>query len=95
MNNINPAIKITNLTNEIMRDIKITYDGLQDIIEILKIKKEYEKTVFLDKCIDKNIKNLKLICANGEFLIEEEITCKKELVIDIKITADHIEINYI
>ncbi|MGL4742488.1 MAG: hypothetical protein ACRC41_17135 [Sarcina sp.] len=91
MNDMSPIIKITNLTDKTMRDIRLTYDGLQDEIDILKIKKEYEKVVFLDKHIKNIIRNLKLIYNNNEFLIVEEVECKKELVIDIKISNKSID----
>ena len=82
------VVSITNLTGETMRDIILTYDGDSNPIEILKIKNEYEKVVFLN--IDKNddLFNLNLLYKNQEYTIYKNIDINSDVDIKLKITKD-------
>ncbi|MGL5634168.1 MAG: hypothetical protein ACRDDL_03760 [Sarcina sp.] len=94
MNNKIPAIKLINLTDKTMRDIRITYEGLDREIEILKIKKEYEKVVFLDIPKNNIIKNFSIVYDKNNFILEE-INCSKDLVTIIEIFNSYINIRYV
>ena len=82
------VISITNLTGETMRDIILTYDGDSNPIEILKIKNEYEKVVFLHIDDNDDLFNLNLLYKGNEYTVYKNIDINSDVDIKLKITKD-------
>lgn len=82
------VISISNLTGETMRDIILTYDGDSNPIEILKIKNEYEKVVFLHIDNLDDLFNLNLLYKGNEYTVYKNIDINSDVDIKLKITKD-------
>ena len=82
------VISISNLTGETMRDIILTYDGDSNPIEILKIKNEYEKVVFLHIDNLDDLFNLNLLYKGKEYIVYKNIDINSDVDIKLKITKD-------
>ena len=78
-------VSLTNLTGETVRDIVITYDGDKNPIEILKIKNDYEKIVFLNIKDIEDLFNLKMIYNEKEYIIYKNIDGNSEVNIKLQI----------
>lgn len=88
------SVSITNLTEETMRDIVLTYDGDSNPIEILKIKNEYEKVVFLNIDDNEDLFNLNLVYKGQEYTVYKNIDINSDVDIKLKITkSENEEIN--
>ena len=71
-----------------MRDIVLTYDGDSNPIEILKIKNEYEKVVFLHIDNLDDLFNLNLLYKGKEYIVYKNIDINSDVDIKLKITKD-------
>lgn len=71
-----------------MRDIVLTYDGDSNPIEILKIKNEYEKVVFLHIDNLDDLFNLNLLYKGNEYTVYKNIDINSDVDIKLKITKD-------
>ncbi|WP_297521675.1 hypothetical protein [uncultured Clostridium sp.] len=81
-------INLINLTGETIRDIVITYAGDKIPIEVLKIKNDYEKTVFLNVDDIDDLVNLKMIYKEKEYIIYKNIDVNSEVNIKLKILKE-------
>ena len=82
------VLSIVNDTGHTMRDIEITYDGLKYNIEILKIKKDYEKTVFLKIREEDGLVDVKMNYDEKSYLIYKNLDVKSEIKIRVKVSED-------
>ncbi|MGL5575871.1 MAG: hypothetical protein ACRDCW_10055 [Sarcina sp.] len=82
------VVSIINLTGKIMRDIILTYDGDNNPIEILKIKNDYEKVVFLHRNENNNedLFNLTLLYGGIKYIVYKNIDINSNIDIKLKIT---------
>ncbi|MGL4762977.1 MAG: hypothetical protein ACRCWG_16265 [Sarcina sp.] len=84
-------VSLNNLTGETIRDIVVTYDGDKNPIEVLKIKNDYEKVVFLNVKETEDLFNLKMIYKNEEYIIYKNIDINSEVNIKLQILKDEKE----
>ncbi|MGL5068895.1 MAG: hypothetical protein ACRC6T_13950 [Sarcina sp.] len=84
-------VSLNNLTGETIRDIVVTYDGDKNLIEVLKIKNDYEKVVFLNVKETEDLFNLKMIYKNEEYIIYKNIDINSEVNIKLQILKDEKE----
>ena len=82
------VLSIVNDTGHTMRDIEITYDGLEYNMEILKIKKDYEKTVFLKIREEDGLVDVKMNYDEKSYLIYKNLDVKSEIKIRVKVSEN-------
>lgn len=79
------VVSIVNLTGKTMRDIILTYDGNSNPIEILKIKNDYEKVVFLNIDDNDELFNLNLLYDGVKYTVYKNVDINSDVNIKLKV----------
>lgn len=79
------VLSIINKTNETMRDIEITYDGIDGSIEILKIKSDYEKTIVLHSSGIADLVDLTMKYNGESYIIYKNLDFTNEVNIRLEV----------
>lgn len=83
----NKTLTIINKTGKIMRDMEISI-GDEDTLDILKIKNDYEKTIFLSSSSIGDLVDLRMKYNGAEYLIYKNLDISNEVSIKVEFTLN-------
>lgn len=83
----NKTLTIINKTGKTMRDMEISI-GDEDTLDILKIKNDYEKTIFLSSSSIGDLVDLRMKYNGAEYLIYINLDISNEVSIKVEFTLN-------
>lgn len=83
----NKTLTIINKTGKTMRDMEISI-GDEDTLDILKIKNDYEKTIFLSSSSIGDLVDLRMKYNGAEYLMYKNLDISNEVSIKVEFTLN-------